>query len=355
MSNYTSYRARFQGTLAGIKVEELKGLDFEKTNLIDRMEEVINKLDKVEPFFNEYFFQKENDSRDNGEFGYIENDKIEYFRYSPNTTDELSEDINICKIIQSYGSYILNSKDLPREKQQEYTILTEEEFEKQLLKEMATDFKADSSAVLDCRPKNDYNNLDHKITKKDLYPHLQDNKYGVREKDLYLAKVLNDYETFREYLRGEMRKLKNGEPTSMTLYSLKTLLGGLAGDVVDSKKMILGTRAQAKRLGDESPTNDYGKMDYNNPEHIKAILKHCKLTRTPRPDDMMSHIGYDVNQSILRLKKNGKFDKIDLEIVECYNAGYTLKEIGIEVERGIPTIQQRLDKIFRQISKDLGE
>lgn len=354
MSNFVSYRANFRGTLAGITVDELKGLDYSKEKLIDRMEEVLNILDKVEPFFNEYFFTKEeNEDRDNGEFEHLKTkgDTREYYKFSPNTTDELSEDINICKIIQSYGSYILNSRDLPKERQQEYSILTEEEFEKQLLKEMSTDFKVDASMVLDCRPKNDYTNLDHKVTKKDLYPHLQNNKYGVREKDLELARVLNDYETFREYLREEMRKLKSGEPTKMTLYKLKNLLGGLASDVIDAKKMILGIKAPAKRLGDESPMNDYSTLDYSNPEHIKAILKFCNITKSPRPDDMISHVGYDVFMAIETLKKQKQLDKIDLEIIECYNAGYTLEDIGKEVGMKKQSVDYRIKRICERISR----
>lgn len=354
MSNFVSYRARFQGKLAGISVEDLKGLDYEKEKLVDRMEEVLNKLDKVEPFFSEYFFQKENDDRDNGEFDHLitESDTREYYRYSPNTTDELSEDINICKLIQSYGSYILNSKDLPREKQQEYSILTEEEFEKQLLKEMATDFKTDASVVLDCRPKNDYTNLDHKITKKDLFPHLQKNKYGVREKDLYLAKVLNDYETLREYLRKELRKIQTGECSKYNLLEIRSLLAKINDDMIISKNQILGIRCQAKRLGDENPTNDYMTMDYKNPEHIKHMLKFCRITKTPRPDDMMSHIGYDMHVAINKLKEDKKIDNIDMEIIECINSGnYTHEEIALEVKRDSKTIRQRLNKIYKRISE----
>ena len=140
----------------------------------------------LEYFFDEYFFTSEEE--EDGE------KPRQYYKFDPNTTDELSEDINICKYIQSYGSYILNSKDLPRDKQIEYTILSEDEFKKQLLKEMATDFKSDASIVLDTRPTNDYKNLDLKITKKDMFPELQNNKYGVRDKDKELASILNDYE-----------------------------------------------------------------------------------------------------------------------------------------------------------------
>ena len=111
MSKFVSYRANFRGTLAGITVEELKGLDYEKEKLIDRMKEVLDKLDKVQPILDEYFFQKEDEEKKKKK-----KEVREYYKCSPNTTDELSEDINICKIIKSYGSYILNSKDLYREK-----------------------------------------------------------------------------------------------------------------------------------------------------------------------------------------------------------------------------------------------
>ena len=175
MKKFISPRARFTGELNGIKVEELKGLDFNVETVEGRLKEVRRKLEKVAPFLEEYFFTEEEED-ENGE------KPRQYYKFDPNTTDELSEDINICKYIQSYGSYILNSKDLPRDRQLEYTILTEDEFKKQLLKEMATDFKSDAGVILDTRPTNDYKNLDLKITKKDIYPELQHNPYGTGKK-----------------------------------------------------------------------------------------------------------------------------------------------------------------------------
>ena len=339
---FTSPRARFSGELKGIKVEDLKGLDFNVETIQGRLQEVRNKLDKVAPFFDEYFFSKEDVD---GE------DKREYYKYNPTTTDELSEDINICKQVQSYGSYILNSKDLPRDKQIEYTILSEDEFKKQLLKEMATDFKSDASIVLDTRPTNDYKNLDLKITKKDMFPELQNNKYGVRDKDKELASILNDYETLREHLRGEMAKIKSGEGSYLTLYQIKSMLATIMADMYDAKRMVLGMKAPAKRLGDESPYNDFSTLDYNNPEHIKHCLKFCAITETPRPDDMVSHIGYDLHVAIRTLVKKRMIDKVDVEIIECYNSGsYTIREIANEIKKDSKTVQQRLDKICRRIA-----
>lgn len=344
MTKFTSYRARFSGTLNGIKVEDLKGLDYNIVTVEERLKEVNEKLEKVSPFFDEYFYTPEED--ENGE------KPRQYYKFDPNTTDELSEDINICKYIQSYGSYILNSKDLPKDKQMEYSILSEDDFKKQLLREMATDFKSDASVVLDTRPTNDYKNLDLKITKKDMYPELQKNAYGVRDKDRELASILNNYETLREHLRSEMAKIKTGEGSYLTLYQIKSMLSTIIGDMHDSKKMVLGIRNQAKRLGDESPYTDYTTLDYSNPEHVKHCLKFCSITKTPRPDDMVSHIGYDLHKAINKLSKRKKIDNIDKEIIECYNSGnYSLDEIGKELNMSKVAVFKRINKISKRISE----
>ena len=351
MSKFVSARARFSGTLNNISVQDLGGLDFDKDKLIDRIDEVTKKLEETKGFFDEYFFSKEKDDYDNGEFDYLitDSDKREYYRYSPNSIDELAQDINICKYLQMYGTYLLSSKDLKKEKMQEYTLLTEEEFKKQLNKELATDFKADANTVLDTRSTNDYNNINLKINKQDLNPYLQTNKYGIRDKDLYLAKVLNNYQTLREHIKSEMEKLKIGETSYLSLYQMKSLLSTLIGDMHDAKNMILGIRSQAKRLGDETPYNDYSTLDYGNTEHIKACLKFCPLG-TPKPDVDISHIGYDLLVAIETLRKNKKIDNLDMEIIESYNSGnYTIREIASEIDRQPNVVTQRLNKICKRI------
>ena len=235
---------------------------------------------------------------------------------------------------------------------QKYRILSEEEFKKQLLKEMSVDFKSDTMCILDTRG-NDYKNLDLKILNKDLFPELQNNKYGIRDKDLELAQVLLDYEELRTILKLEMAKIKNKEKSYLNLYQIKTMLSTIVGDMYDAKRMILGIRCPAKRLGDETSYNDFSAIDYSNEEHIKICLKYCKITNSLRPDNMCSHIGYDLNVAIKKLKENRKLDKIDLEIIECYNSNYTIREIALEINRDTKTIQQRLKKICKRISETI--
>lgn len=386
MSNFVSHRARFRGELSGIKIADLKGLDYEKTTLKDRMKEVEGKLEEVMPFFNEYFFQKENDERDNGEFEHLktENDEREFYRYCPNKTDELSEDINICQYIQAYASYILNSKDLPREKQQEYKILTEDRFKKILERErvmssMNTSDEDEDLAgfaveqiILDTRPTNDYNNLDLNIDKLDFKkegyinnrPSKEEKKYytnikpsvnkeELNERNDWLIATLNSYVTMQEYLKKEMNNIKCGEYSKYALFQLVGLMSDIKKDMIDAKKQLGGIRNQAKRLGDENPMNDYSELDYKNEEHIKLLLKYCRITKTPRPDDMMSHMGYDLHCTIQNLVNAERLDKIDLEIIECYNAGYSEREIAKEINRGTTTVQQRLNKICKRISLNI--
>lgn len=344
-NNWISHRARFQGSLGGLTVESFKGLDYDIEKIKDRMELIKKKVEELEPFTNEYFFSKEDKEESE------DSEKREYFNYSPSVKEELSIDTNICKYIEQYGSYLLNSKDLPKEKQQEYTILNEDDFKKFLSKELSSSGGSDATVVMDTRPSNDYTNLTLKVTKKDLNVSLQNNKYGIRKKDLELESVLNCYETLKNHLKGELRKIQLGEPAKYDLLKIRNLLADINDDMLMCKLMILGIKSQAKRLGDESPTNDFSTLDYTNPNHVKAIIRNCKMT-TPRPDDTTSHIGYDLMVAVNKLRKNKKIDELDIEIIECYNSGnYSIRDIAEELNRGKSTIEQRLNKICKRLSE----
>lgn len=359
---WTSYRARFQGELEGIKISQLVGLDYNLECLKDRMDFIEGKLDEIMPFFNEYFFTKEEDKYDNCDFNdLIQNERL-YFNYSPNADDELSGDINICKFIEKYGNYILNSKDLPKERQQQYKILTEDRFKTILQREKVmsnlvyddVDLQGLSmeQIILDTKPSNDYKNLDLRITSNDLDVNRQKNKYGIRDKDKYLEEVLNSYMKLQEYLKVELQKIKDGEDSNYKLYQIVGIMSEIKKDMLLAKRQILGIRNQAKRLGDETPYNDYSELDYSNPDHIKYMLKFCKMTNSPKPDNMTSHIGYDLRVAVNKLIEDKKIDDIDKEIIECYNSGkYTFEQISKEVNRDKKTIQQRIHKICKRISK----
>lgn len=321
---FSSHRKQFKGTLANVPVEDLKELDFKRETFAERIEFINNKYDKVGSFYEAFV---------SGE------DEEEYYKVGLSKDDDLSTEINVFKYAERDASYLLNSRDIPRDKRQEYTFLSEEEFKKVLNKERKN-LSINDSGVLEIleRPRNnEYIVKDVEIYKKDF----------EREET---KDVLRDYETVRLHLKEEMNKLKNGQGSVYDLGFLKRNLGSLLGDMVDSKRMLQGIRNPAKRLGDESGMFYYEMIDYTSPDHIKAILKMVRLDSDLDPDSDLSHIAYDMRVAIEKLYEAEQLDNIDLEIIECYNVGYTNVAIAKEINRDEKVVRRRLLKIFNKIS-----
>lgn len=354
---WQSYRANFKGKLANIEVEDLKLKveDYDIRTFESRKKVIQEKLKKIEPFFNEYFYIKETDKRDNGDFKHLitENDLLLFFNYRPNKKEELSFDINICKFIESYASYLLNSIDLPKDKQYKYTVLGEEEFKKQLDLENKCPVENNSFIVLDTRPKNKYTNTKLTINESDIDTNLQSNPYGIRESEEYLAIVLKSYNDLKNLIKEDMNKLKAKEITEngFSLLKIRKLLADINDDMLLCKKKILSLRNHPTKLGNEKSMYDFSSIDYSNPKHIQFILKFCRMGKL-RPNDPMSEMAYDLQVAVRKLELDMKLDSLDMEIIQCYNTGtYSFNDIAIELCRSKATIKQRIYKICKRIAK----
>lgn len=334
---FSSYRTRFQGELANIKTEELKELDYSINAYSARKDFIDKKYHKVKDFYDAYIYTVESNSTC---ASLTEEDRTEFYKVNLNTTDELSANINIFRYLENDANYLLNSLDVPREKrQQQYNFLTEEEFRKVLYKERKN-ISLDSPEVLTiAKPKqeNFYKCNDIVIKQSDF-------------KDEELAETILPYEEARTILIEEMQKIKAKEESRFDLGFLKRNLGSIKGDMVDCKRILKGVRCPAKRLGDESGMFYEELIDYTNEKHIKAILKGIKITGELEPDSDLSHIAYDMERAIAILHANKKLDELDLEIIECYNSGYSERAIAQELGKGSTTIQQRMAKIVKRIA-----
>lgn len=327
---FSSHRKQFKGTLANVPVEELGKLDYEREALAERKEYIEEKYKKVSEFYAIYI---------GGD------DEAEFYKVGLNKDDDLSADINIFQHIEKDGSYLLNSKDLPRDKQHEYKLLSERDFKEILKREknftclgVQSGIEENNGVMEILEPKkaNDYTNMDHKITKKDLV-------------DPRTMVVLGSYEKVREYLKEELRKIKNKEESPLTLYQVRRLLKGINDDMIKCKIVLKGIRSPAKRLGDESGKFYTEMIDYNSEHHIKAILKTIRLTSELEPDSELSHIAYDMKVAINTLHKEGYLDELDLEIIDCYNSGYSNVATGKELDLSERMVRYRLNKIFKKI------
>lgn len=320
---FNSYRKQFRGSLNNIETKELSELDFRKSTFEERKKFVYEKYKKNRVFYDSYI-----------------GDGEEYFKVALKNNDELSSEINIFKYIERDADYLLSSSDVIKEKrQQEYKFLVQNDFKKLLHKERMNLSLDDSELmeVLEVPKRNGYIAKDIEIEKSDF----------LREET---ADVLKCYEAARVHLKPEMQRLKERKGSIYSLGFLKRNLGSLKADMVDSKKMLQGIKDPSIRLGDESGKFYTEIIDYTNPIHIKGILKTVKLTGELEPDSELSHIAYDMEVAIAALRETNSLDDMDLEIIECLNAGYTYTDIAKEIKRDRKVVYRRLKRIFDKIS-----
>lgn len=315
---FQSHRTRFKGDLAGIKQDKIVELDYQKENLEERMDFLKRKYEDIEKYHEEY--------------------TSDYYKVNVNTDDNLSADINIFKAIERDGNYLLNSLDVPRDSQHKYNLLTQEEFDKKLMDEKKVDlFSEDLIDILKPSFKNEFTNMDLKITSKDL------------AEDSEMGEVLRDYDAIKSHLKDEMRKIKLKQGSYLNVTKAKMILGTINCDMLDVKKSYKGITRPSTKLGDIGSAPDYDAIKYSNPAHVKAIISNIRFGDI-EPDSMLSHLAYDIEKAIKSLYSNNKLDELDMEIIDCLNSGYSERRTAEELGKGKTTIQQRISKICRRVA-----
>lgn len=345
---FQSHRERFTGKLSGISTDELKKLDYSLSTVDERMAFINNKYKKVSAFYNSYTFCKEKNLDDMHSLELSEEDYRKYYKYNLNNKDSLSMDINIFKFCENDGSYILNSTDIPRARQQEYRILSEEEFRKILDKEaclnsiskkMDIDSQEEVLDILESSSKNIYLDVKEKISKKDIL----DPKCG---------EVLFEYSVLKAHLKDELRKLKEKEKSYLDLNKIRRTLKSVNDDMILSKIQLKGIRNHAKRLGDEKSKLDLSVINYENPKHIEAIIVNIPFGDIKFDNDL-TILTHDLKAAINKLRANGTLSNLDGAIIHLKNKGFNNVEIGRKLKRSEAAIRQRFKRICKVISNTL--
>ncbi len=323
---FANYRRIFKASLGGIEVRELYELDYNLEKLKERRKYIDDKIKKVKTFYDEYIFD------DN------------HYKVNLSKDDDLSFDINIFRALEKDANYILNSSDISKSKQNKYIFLSEEEFKKLLRKESSihTLIEAENEtgevmAILKRDFENDYVNLSFCINKKDL-------------ERADSGQVLKEYDKMRNFLKEQIELNKAKKEYKVSLPVARRMLKSVNDDMLLAKKQLQGTRCQAKRLGDESGKFYSELIDYTNEKHIEAILTTIKLGSLD-PSSDLSHIAFDMKNTIDVLFKTKKIDKLDLDIIEAKN--YGIKNTELARENGISetAIRKRFKKICHKISE----
>lgn len=312
---FYSERATFKGKIDGKCVNDLKKLNFNIDNSLDRIELVENILNDCEPLIS----------------GYID----KYYKVS--TTNELSDDINIFKNIEMLGTYILNSKDLPTESKQEYKIFTDEKLFMKATKENEGDYE-NALMFLKNNKRNEYLVKTMTIEASDF-------------EDERLKEYLTSYKLMLDYIKEQLSKASKGEKISIQNIKLaKKISKELKDDMILTKEKLIRP-IKLPINGDFTTKNDWDKFNYTSREHIKAMLYINRSCISP--DDDISLIRYDIDCAIKHLKKNKKLDKKDLIILDLIrkDKSYTYEDIGFEIQMSKQAVSSRINRIVNKIVK----
>lgn len=310
---FYSERATFRGSINKKSVNDLKNMNFGLENSHERLECVNKILEECDPLIH----------------GYLDD------YYKVNTTNELSDDINIFKNIEMLGTYLLNSKDLPTESKQEYKIYTDEELFIKATKENEGDYE-NAIAFLKNNVRNEYIVKPIAVTEEDF-------------DDERLREYLKCYQNMAIYIKNQLSAARRGEKIQIKNIKLGKKI---AKEIKDDMNLLKEKIVQPIKLpcnGDFSQKVDWDQFNYRDGEHIKAMLYMNKDNILP--DDDVSLIKHDINYAINDLYNNNKLKSRDMIILDMIkrNKSFTFEDIGYEIGTSKQYVNNRLNVIVDRI------
>ena len=401
---FSSYRNRFQGTLAGINTNELGILDRQLEKLQERLAYIKEKYKKVDKFYEAYIFTKE--PLVEGIVAGVKYDKddlAEYYKYSLNASDSLSEDINIFQFIESDATYLLNSSDLPNETSGKYSnrgddvpldeVIAQAEASKENyrlapkvdIKEKDLRLSSLFAGTYENYLKNyeksnkikKYIEPKERISKdkfKESVINFDDFNFGEVVKNNKLSKeqferfqkleiarveILKELSIGRERLIELKMKLqaekfddtdKENERKRQLRYVINAIKG-IKNDLIYCKvNMSPLIEIEAEKCPSELNLCD--SIDYTNAEHMKIALL---LTPSERISSDFNIIAYDIQKAVDRLYEKGILGEYEMELIDTYrSSNCNMSYVARELNKHKTQVYRDLDKVVNHIIKEIN-
>ena len=245
----------FLASIDGVTANELnRVMDRTLDNYEERKACIENTLEGTS-FFEEYF--------------------TNYYNVNASQNDYLSLENNVCKVLENYASYLLNSKDIEDEESQQYKFYYDEsEFMRAINKDVKYDDKGQEVIDFLLANQSNYKKAkDQKITAADL-----------RRND-YLGEVLRDYQSYVDLLNN----------SNMQAYRRNRLKGEVQRDMILSKDALLRVHGYNLRYFSESTKPDLEVFDFADFNQLKGYTMEGVESRYAKVD------------GLLRMKFNGDF------------------------------------------------
>ena len=267
----------------------------------------------------------------------------DYYNVNASQNDYLSLENNVCKVLENYASYLLNSKDIDDEESQQYKFYYDETaFRRAINKDMKYDDK--SPEVIDFLLANQSNYKkakDQKITSSDL------------KRNDYLGDVLRDYQTYIDVLNN----------SNMQAYKRNRLKGEVQRDMILSKDALLRVHGYQLRYFSESTRPNLEVFDFADFNQLKGYTV----------EGVNPH--YTKVDGLLKMKFNGDFQYdfqcilYDLDILiektkltererECLNYfrnGLTNTKISDILGVDHSVISRNIDRAIKKVNKKAFE
>lgn len=317
----------FLASIDGVTANELNRVMDRTLDNYEERKKCIEETLEGTSFFEEYF--------------------TDYYNVNASQNDYLSLENNVCKVLENYASYLLNSKDIEDEESQQYKFYYDEStFRRAVNKDMKYDDK--SPEVIDFLLANQSNYKkakDQKITSSDL------------KRNDYLGDVLRDYQTYIDVLNS----------SSLQAYRRNRLKGEVQRDMILSKDALLRVHGYNLRYFSESTKPNLELFDFADFNQLKGYSLRV-------PEDIKDK-NYANVDGLLRMKFNGDFQNdfqcilYDLDILikktkltererEClsyFRNGLTNTKIGDIIGITESTTRGNIDRAIKKVNKKAYE
>ena len=313
----------FLASIDGVTANELNRVMDRTLDNYDERKACIEDALEGTSFFEEYF--------------------TDYYNVNASQNDYLSLENNVCKVLENYASYLLNSKDIDDEETEVYKFYYDEsEFMRAINKDVKYDDKGQEVIDFLLANQSNYKKAkDQKITAADL-----------RRND-YLGEVLRDYQTYIDVLN-------NG---NMQAYRRNRLKGEVQRDMILAKDGLLRVHGYNLRYFSESTKPNLEVFDFADFNQLKGYTIDGIESRYAKVD------------GLLRMKFNGDFQYdfqcilYDLDILiektkltererECLNYfrnGLTNTKISDILGVDHSVISRNIDRAIKKVNKKAFE
>lgn len=317
----------FLASIDGVTANELNRVMDRTLDNYEERKKCIEETLEGTTFFEEYF--------------------TDYYNVNASQNDYLSLENNVCKVLENYGSYLLNSKDIDDEETEVYKFYYDEsEFMRAINKDVKYDDKGPEVIDFLLANQSNYKKAkDQKITAADL-----------RRND-YLGEVLRDYQTYIDVLN-------NG---NMQAYRRNRLKGEVQRDMILAKDALLKVHGYSLRYFSESTKPNLELFDFADFNQLKGYS-----LRVPEDIKDKNHSNVD---GLLRMKFNGDFQNdfqcilYDLEILiektklterekECLNYfrnGLTNIKISDILNIDKSVVSRNIDRAIKKVNQKAFE